>query len=142
MMKNSELKSFLGQGWSFPPSFLLRSHTIEMVAEAEDIRQSLFILFSITPGERLMKPEYGCDLNAVVFDHYDASTESRLADMITTAIVRFEPRIILENIDIWQEDPYQGLININIQYTIRITNTRDNIVYPFYYQEGTNVHNM
>lgn len=89
-----------------------------------------------------MKPEYGCDLHALVFDNFDASTESRLVDMITTSIIRFEPRIILEEINIWQEDPYQGLININIQYTIRITNTRDNIVFPFYLKEGTNVHNM
>lgn len=141
-MKNTELKSFLGKGWSFPPSFSLRTNTVEMVSEDEDIRQSLFLLFSIAPGERLMKPEYGCDLHALVFDNFDASTESRLVDMITTSIIRFEPRIILEDINIWQEDPYQGLININIQYTIRITNTRDNIVFPFYLKEGTNVHNM
>ncbi len=141
-MKNTELKSFLGKGWSFPPSFSHQTQSVEMVSEAKDIRQSLFLLFSISPGERLMKPTYGCDLHALVFDNFDASTESRLADMITTAIIRFEPRIILEDINIWQEDPYQGLIKIDITYTIRITNTRDNIVFPFYFKEGTNVHNM
>ena len=62
--------------------------------------------------------------------------------MITTAILRFEPRIILEEIVIREEDAYQGKIGINVVYTIRITNSRDNIVFPFYFQEGTNVHNM
>lgn len=141
-MKNTELQSFLGRGWSFPPSFSLLQKSVEMVSEAEDIRQSLFLLFSISPGERLMKPEYGCDLQACVFDNYDASTESRLADMITTAVLRFEPRIILEEVRIREEDPYQGKISINVLYTIRITNSRDNIVFPFYFKEGTNVHNM
>jgi phage baseplate assembly protein W len=141
-MKNTELKSFLGKGWSFPPSFSQQTHSVEMVTEKEDICQSLFLLFSTSPGERLMKPEYGCDLHAVIFDNFDASTKSRLVDMITTSIVRFEPRIFLESINIWQQDPDEGRINIDIEFTIRITNTRDNIVFPFYFKEGNNIHNM
>lgn len=141
-MKNTDLKSFLGKGWSFPPTFSLRDQAVEMVSEAEDIRQSLLLLFSIAPGERLMKPLYGCDLHAVVFDTFNASAESRIVDMITMAILRYEPRIILENIEAQQTDPYQGRIEINITYTIRITNSRDNIVFPFYFKEGTNVRNM
>lgn len=141
-MEDTKLKSFLGKGWSFPPSFSEENRSVEMVSEAEDIRQSLFILFSTAPGERLMKPEYGCDLHSLIFEPFNASTESQLTDMITTAILRFEPRIILEKIEAVQSDPYQGLVSINIEFTVRITNARDNIVYPFYFKEGTNVHNM
>lgn len=141
-MQNTDLKSFLGKGWSFPPAFNLSDHSVEMVSEAEDIRQSLFLLFSVAPGERLMKPDYGCDLHAVVFDRLDASTESRIVDMISMAVLKFEPRIILEKVQLSQLDPYQGMISINVIYTIRITNSRDNIVYPFYFKEGTNVLNM
>lgn len=141
-MDDLKLKSFLGTGWSFPPSFSQQTQSISMVSEGEDIRQSLFLLFSTSPGERLMKPEYGCDLHAVVFERFNASTESRLIDMLATAILRFEPRIITEDISLLMRDPYQGRIDINIQYTIRITNSRENIVYPFYFKEGTNVHDM
>lgn len=142
-MKNTELKSFLGQGWSFPPSFSLIPHQqVAMVAEEVDIRQSLFLLFSTAPGERLMKPEYGCDLHSVVFERYNASTESRITDLISMAILRFEPRIILEEIIVHERDFFQGRIDIDVRYTVRITNTRENIVYPFYFKEGTNVHNM
>ena len=141
-MENTELKSFLGKGWSFPPAFSAKDRDVAMVSEDEDIRQSLFLLFSISPGERLMKPEYGCDLHSIVFERYTASTESRIIDMITTAILRYEPRIIVEMVEVNQKDPYQGLIDINVLYTIRITNTRDNIVFPFYLKEGTNVYDM
>ncbi|MTB52947.1 GPW/gp25 family protein [Lewinella sp. W8] len=141
-MENRKIKSFLGTGWSFPPQFLLDTGSISMVSEEEDIRQSLFLLFSTTPGERVMKPEYGCDLHSLVFERLTPSTENQMVDMIRTSIIRFEPRIILEDVVVDMVDAYQGRIDIGVRYTVRITNSRDNIVYPFYFKEGTNVFNM
>ena len=113
-----------------------------MVSEEEDIRQSLYLLFSTIPGERVMNPAYGCDLHSLVFERLTPSTENQMVDMIKTSIIRFEPRIILDDVVVNMVDAYQGRIDIGVVYTIRITNSRDNIVYPFYFKEGTNVFNM
>lgn len=137
-----KIKSFLGTGWSFPPNFSRRFRTIEMVSEEEDIRQSLFLLFSVSPGERLMKPEYGCDLQSLVFERLTASIENRIVDMVHTAVLRFEPRVIADDVVVTFTDEHQGRIDIELIYTIRLTNSRHNIVYPFYFKEGTNVHDM
>ncbi|MEM9836880.1 MAG: GPW/gp25 family protein [Bacteroidota bacterium] len=141
-INKSRLKSFLGTGWSFPPAFNPLDHTVELVSEAADIRQSLHLLFSTLPGERIMKPEYGCDLQSMVFERLTASTEGQIIDLITTAVLRFEPRIILDEVIVTMDDALEGRINITVLYTIRITNSRDNIVYPFYFNEGTNIRNM
>ncbi len=113
-----------------------------MVSEEDDIRQSLFLLFSTTPGERLMRPEYGCDLQRLVFERLNASTESQIVDLIRMAILRYEPRITVEEVRATLSDALQGRIDIEVSYTVRLTNSRDNIVYPFYFREGTNVYNM
>lgn len=141
-MQKKELKSFLGTGWAFPPGFNATNHGVALVSESEDIKQSLFLLFSTSPGERIMKPEYGCGLQSMVFERLNASTENRIVDMITMAILRYEPRIIQDEIKIELQDAYEGRIHIAVYYTIRLTNTRENIVYPFYFKEGTNVRGM
>ncbi len=141
-MESTVLKSFLGTGWSFPPAFQLAKGAVQMVSEEDDIRQSLFLLFSTTPGERLMRPEYGCDLQRLVFERLNASTESQIVDLIRMAILRYEPRITVEEVRATLSDALQGRIDIEVSYTVRLTNSRDNIVYPFYFREGTNVYNM
>ncbi|MBC6996658.1 GPW/gp25 family protein [Neolewinella lacunae] len=141
-MDSTTLKSFLGTGWSFPPAFQLTTGAVQMVSEEDDIRQSLFLLFSTTPGERLMRPGYGCDLQMLVFERLNASTESQIADLIRMSILHYEPRITVEEVHVTLSDALQGRIDIAVFYTIRLTNSRDNIVYPFYFREGTNVHNM
>lgn len=142
-MRDKKVPSFLGTGWSFPPAFnVVTGQPLQMVSEEEDIRQSLFLLFSTIPGERIMKPEYGCDLHALVFERLTPSTESRIVDMISMAVLRFEPRINLEQVLVDLIDAYTGHIQISVVYTVRITNSRDNIVYPFYFKEGTNVRGM
>lgn len=138
-MESKEIQSFLGRGWSFPPTFMEGDKRVEMVAEVEDIKQSIFLLLSTTPGERIMKPRYGCDLQQLIFERMNRSTESRIVDMVTTALIRYEPRIIIDEVYVRMDDNYTGMININIVYTVRITNTRENIVYPFYFKEGTNI---
>ncbi len=141
-MEELNLKSFLGTGWSFPPSFGDRAQSLAMVVGEEDIKQSLFLLFATTPGERLMRPNYGCDLHEVVFESFSPSTESRIVDMISTAVLRFEPRITVDEVRVRFHEEISGRIDIQVLYTIRVTNSRDNIVYPFYFREGTNLTDM
>ena len=134
-------KSFLGIGWSFPPEFhkFADAFGVKMVEEEEDIRESLKILLSTRPGERVMQPAFGCGLQAMVFDTINESTITEIKDIIERAILFFEPRITLEDIDVGTEDALEGRLNIQLNYCVRKTNTRSNIVYPFYHLEGSQV---
>ena len=132
---------FLGKGWSFPPEFRKQHSelTVKMVSEEEDIGESLRILLSTRPGERVMQPSYGCALHNMIFESINESTVTALKDIIDRAVLHFEPRISLENIEIHTDQLLQGELLIQLHYTIRKTNTRSNIVYPFYYREGNQV---
>ena len=132
-------KSFLGTGWSFPPEFNGTSKDVRTVFAEDDIQQSLYILFSTTPGERVMQPGYGCDLRSMVFENITESTVTAIKDIIEKAVLFFEARIDLNFIDLDTGQIEQGILNILVDYTVRATNTRSNIVYPFYFQEGTNI---
>lgn len=134
-------KSFLGTGWSFPPYFGNRAarSSVTMVDAEQDIHESLFILLSTTPGERIMQPTFGCGLKAHAFDEINESAATEMRDAIERAILFFEPRITLNAIVMDESDSGAGRLDIRIDYTIRGTNTRSNMVYPFYFLEGTNV---
>jgi phage baseplate assembly protein W len=129
-------KTFLGVGWKFPPSFDRKTGSIMLVSEEEDIKESLYILLSTKPGERVMMPDYGCDLNKMVFQAIDASLITQMEDIIQRAILYFEPRILVEKIDISADNETEGLLNIDIHYKVSKTNKRSNMVYPYYIIEG------
>ncbi|MBK6622477.1 MAG: GPW/gp25 family protein [Saprospirales bacterium] len=131
--------SFLGRGWSFPPTFNKDAGSVEMVAEEEDIRQSLYLLLSTTPGERITNVKFGCDLNRVLFDPVNSGIDIIIKDMITHAILYYEPRISLRDIKIVKDRQLEGVVEISIDYIVRKINARSNIVFPFYQLEGTNV---
>lgn len=130
-------KTFLGIGWKFPPTFDKETMSVQMVSEEEDIRESLFILLSTKPGERVMLPEYGCNLQSAVFDTINTETINRIRSYVSHAILYFEPRINVEKIDISTESEKDGLLLINVEYQITNTNRRSNMVYPYYIIEGT-----
>lgn len=138
-------KSFLGTGWSFPPRFHKHAAhgsdggALETVEGEDDIRESLLILLSTAPGERVMQPAFGCGLKLHVFDVINESSVTEIKDLIERAILFFEPRISTEKITVADDRIGDGLLTIDIEYRVRSTNTRSNIVYPFYFMEGTNV---
>jgi len=129
--------SFLGTGWSFPPTFTARGANVELVSGPEDIHQSLQILLSTQLGERVMQDEFGCDLNSLLFEEIDQSLVNTITRMITDAILYHEPRINLENLDVSESEARQGLLLISLEYSVRSTNSRFNMVYPFYINEAT-----
>lgn len=131
--------AFLGTGWSFPPEFDRRSKTVRMVSGEEDIRESLQILLATVPGERVMQPLYGCGLKLLVFEQISERVVTEIKDLIDRAVLFFEPRITLERIEVDDANVYEGFLMIHLHYTIRTTNTRTNMVYPFYFLEGTNL---
>jgi phage baseplate assembly protein W len=129
---------FLGTGWAFQPAFV-KGHGIRMASGEEDIEQSLEILLSTTPGERIYNFEYGCNIRRWMFEDMDLSAKALIAEEIRSAILRFEPRIDVEKVDVEIKNPLEGILWINIEYSVRQTNSRSNKVFPFYFREGTNV---
>lgn len=128
---------FLGRGWSFPTRFDPVKAQVDMVERSEDIHESLRILFMTRKGERVMHPDYGCGLHELVFEPMDSETEARIEQEIRRAILFFEPRIEVEAIVVETTDWLEGKLGINLEYRIRATNNRQNVVFPFYINEGT-----
>ncbi|MCI3207992.1 MULTISPECIES: GPW/gp25 family protein [Pandoraea] len=134
-------KSFLGTGWAFPPRFgdSAANGRTQMVEAETDIRESLGIILSTVPGERIMQPTFGCGIKAYVFEEISESVMTEMRDAIDRAILFFEPRVTVERIEIDASSAIDGRVDVLIDYTVRGTNTRTNMVYPFYFLEGTNV---
>jgi len=108
-----------------------------MVSGEVDIHQSLWILFSTRLGERVMLPKYGAGIWRMVFASINTSLITQMQDYIREAIVVWEPRIDVDLIEITPDNELEGKVLISLSYTIRSTNARNNLVYPFYLQEGT-----
>ena len=132
-------KSFLGRGWGFPIEFEPVSKAVRMVSIEDDIRESLRILFATRPGERIMQPNFGCGLHLLVFEIVNERLLCEIEEAVERAVLFFEPRIGLEHVSVDTGQAHQGLLPIQVDYTVRSTNTRSNMVYPFYFLEGTNL---
>lgn len=130
-------KSFLGTGWGFPPSFSATNGAVDLVHAEDDIRESLTVLLSTIPGERIMNPTFGCRLKRMVFESIDTSSVVEIRDVVERAILFFEPRISVNRIDVSQREQLDGRVDVIIDYTVRSTNTRSNLIYPFYFREAT-----
>lgn len=130
---------FLGEGWSFPPHFDKKTGELVTTAGIVDINKSLEILLSTRLGERIMLPSYGCNLEELLFQPLDVTLKTYIQEMIKTAILYFEPRIDTHSVSLDTTNELSGEILINIEYTVRITNSRANMVFPFYKTEGTEV---
>ncbi len=131
--------SFLGRGWSFPPTFDRDLRSVTLVEDEVDIQQSLHILFSTSLGERIMRPDYGCNLRDFQFEPTNNTFLSYLEDLIENAILFHEPRIALDNIDISRPDDMdliEGRLRILLEYSIPGVNSRFNYVYDFYLNEA------
>lgn len=134
-----ELKSFLGTGWKFPPSFSPETKKVMLSSDEIDIAESLHILLSTQLGERLMRPEYGCNLRKFIFERQDTAFITGLNKTIGQAILNYEARIDFIDAKVITRNDADGIIHIEINYRIIITNTRHNMVFPFYLLEGTNL---
>ncbi len=125
----SSSRDTLGSGIAFPLQLDLRGHIALVDAEA-DIEQAIEIIMGTAPGERPMRPEFGCAVHDWVFESVDAATMSRIEQAVRDALDRWEPRITVENIG-FDEQEY-GRLLIDVEYRIRETNDVRNLVYPFY----------
>jgi len=129
--------SFLGCGWSFPPTFDRRAASVSMVSGDTDIRESLWIILSTSLGERIMLPSFGCDLISKVFTVLTTTSANELSSMVANAILEWEPRVTVQNISTATRADAPGSLIISIDYVVRQTNSRANLVYRYYLNEST-----
>jgi uncharacterized protein len=133
------IKSFLGTGWGFPPAFSNKTTDVGMLSDVDDINSSLEILLTTRPGERVMRPDYGCNLDELVFEPLTTTFKTYIKDLVSTAILYYEPRIEVNSIELDDTGELEGRILIVIDYSVSATNTRFNFVYPFYKNEATDL---
>lgn len=126
---------FLGRGWSFP----IRTDPtgdIELSGGEADIEESIRIILGTAKGERVMRPEFGCDIHEYVFSTIDTTTLNLMETSVREALIRWEPRIDVRNVEASRERIDGGELLISVDYRIRSTNVESNLVYPFYLEEG------
>lgn len=128
-------KEFLGRGWAFPiqPD---EAGDVAMSTYEEDIRQAIQIILGTTPGERVMRPDFGAGLRDLLFEPINTTTKALMRHRIEEALITWEPRIDNISVEISGTPPL-GQMNADIHYRVRATNTFYNLVYPFYLLEGT-----
>ena len=134
----NNLNSFLGTGWDFPPCWDKDEQSVSMISNEEDIRSSLLVLLSTDLGERVMRSDYGTNLRELVFAPIDEGFKTYIRKQIEDAIYLHEPRIRPDDI-VLELFPEEGKVIITVEYIIPATNSRGNVVYPFYLIEGTNI---
>jgi uncharacterized protein len=138
-MNRNNTNSFIGTGWTFPPTFNCNTGTVEMSVGVKDIEESLHILLSTTLGERVMQPKYGCNLKEYLFEPLDSNMIGYIKQRVKDSILFYEPRIIAEKIDVTGDDSsdlWEGRFTVSVEYTIPGTNSRFNYVFDFYKAEA------
>jgi phage baseplate assembly protein W len=129
--------AFKGTGWSFPPAFGGRGEGVVMVSGNENIVQSIKLILSTRIGERLMHPDFGCDLSRFLFGEMSEGLISGIRSVVMDALKKHEPRIKVNDVTVTEAADTEGTLLVHIDYTIRATNSRFNMVYPFYVNEAT-----
>ena len=124
-------EEFIGAGWAFP----LRTDAsggIALVTREREIEESIRLILGTAPGERPMRPEFGCRIHDEIFAEADAATAGRIATDVRTALRRWEPRIDVEEVVVTLDVENPSILYIDVRYTIKRTNDRRNLVFPFY----------
>ena len=125
------MTEIIGSGLAFPLQ-VDRRGGIALARDETDIEQAIELILGTAPGERPMRPEFGCGVHDFVFDTIDASTVGKMEQAIRDALDRWEPRVIVQTVEFDLSYVGEGRLVIDIGYRVRVTNTLRNLVYPFY----------
>jgi phage baseplate assembly protein W len=125
---------FLGKGWHYPVT--VGDGQIKIADGEDSIRESISIILSTAKGERVMRPDFGCDINELIFAPNNTSTTTLITFYIKEALMKWEPRIEVLNIRVTPEETEPNRLNIGIEYQIKSNNTKANLVYPFYLEKA------
>lgn len=131
-----ERKDFLGRGWARPVELDPRTGRVVSVAYEEDIRQSIRIILETAPGERVMRPNFGCGIHELVFTAVDSTAIQRIKSVVEEAMRRCEARIDVLGVTVNEDATAEGKLEIELEYRVRKTNQTGNLVFPYYYKEG------
>ena len=126
---------FIGSGWGFPVG-VDATGGIRLVSRETELEQSIRLVISTAPGERPMRPEFGCRIHDYVFASADGATAAAIATEVKEALLRWEPRIDVDQVDVSFDARDASVLYIDIRYAIRRTNDRRNLVFPFYVIPG------
>ncbi len=129
-----KVEDFLGSGWKYPVS--IKNGKIVSSGGEDSIRESIIIILTTAKGERVMRPDFGCEINELVFAQNTTSTATLIEFYIKEALLKWEPRIEVLDVSATPDEDERDKIDINIEYMVKTTNTRDNLVYPFYLDKG------
>jgi hypothetical protein len=129
--ENIRDREYIGQGLAFPLQVDPRGG-IALATGTHDIEQAIRIVLMTAPGERVMRPEFGCRIHELVFAPHDAATESLAAYYVQIALERWEPRIELREVDVVTDPARDGVLLVEIKYLVKDTHDERSIVYPFY----------
>ena len=125
------VKNVLGRGWRYPVG-VDRDGTVSTSAYERNIEESIEIILGTAPGERVMRPEFGCAIHDLVFSPNNAETSSKCAYLVGEALGHWEPRVQGIEVDASPDVSEENRLNIDIRYQVRATNSVFNMVYPFY----------
>ena len=131
-----ERKDFLGRGWAMPVALDPRTGLVATAEYEEDIRQSIRIILETAPGERVMRPNFGCGIHELVFAAVDTTTLQRIRSTVEEALRRCEARIDVLSVTVDEDATSEGKLEIELEYRVRKTNQIGNLVFPFYFREG------
>lgn len=128
-------KEFLGKGWKYPVHAGI-DRKIQMSAYETDIKEAILIILGTSKGERVMRPDFGCGIHDLVFAPINTTTLSLVENTVREGLTFWEPRIELIKVDVSDQQSSEGKLLVSIDYRVRVTNNRFNLVYPFYLKEG------
>ncbi|MCW3071449.1 MAG: phage tail protein [Bacteroidetes bacterium] len=131
--------AFLGSGWSFPVTFSVGNHQLNVTSFEENINDSIDAIMQTRKGERCMQPLFGSGLQQFFFSRMDETLKMEIIDAVTSSLLLNEPRISVKEVSVEFTDLLNGILDISITYVYKKTNTRHNYVFPFYLKEGTNL---
>ncbi|MGW4896903.1 GPW/gp25 family protein [Kitasatospora sp. NPDC004240] len=124
-------EQFVGAGWAFPLRFDATG-AIALVDRDREITESIRLVLGTAPGERPMRPEFGCGIHAYAFATADADTAGRIGYEVRRALDRWEPRIEVDGVEVSLDGADTGTLYIDVRYTVRGTNNPRSLVFPFY----------
>lgn len=129
-------RDFLGKGWKFPVGVDPATGRMRSASSEEDIQEAVRLILLTGKGERMMQPEFGCNLRSFTFDHMDYTTQTQMEREAQEALIRWEPRITDVEVRLERDPGDDGRLLLRVSYVVRATNNPYNLVYPYYINEG------
>lgn len=130
-MKDVRNKQYLGRGLAWPLQ-IDPNGGIALAREETDIEQAIRIILMTAPGERVMRPGFGCHIHDLLFSPHDAATEGLIVHYVEQALEQWEPRVEVEQVNVLTPENQDGTLLVEVRYQIKETHDERSIVHPFY----------